>query len=419
MAEEWTNWAGSVRRRPSRFEMPASEQAIAALVREAAGAGLAVRVAGTGHSFMPIVATDGLLLSLDNWKGVESYDAGRGLATVRAGMKLHDLGEDLLSLGLAMANLGDVDVQSVAGAISTGTHGTGPSLGNLSTHVAGLRLVIADGAVVEVTEEGDPELLCAARVSLGTLGILSTATLRLRPAYRLHEQVWREPISVCMDRLAERIAGNTRYEFFWFPVSDEAECKTLNPTGRPADEDETSAQTGAPPALVMGTPAAGASDAVREPAERERVGWGARIIPSVRVRKFNEMEYALPAEAGPECFRQVRARMRERHPEVQWPVEYRTLAADDAWLSPAYGRGTVTISIHQDARLPFEPFFSDIEAIFRAHAGRPHWGKIHHCTAADLSTLYPMWDAFRAVRERMDPDGRFLNPHLRGLFGPA
>jgi FAD/FMN-containing dehydrogenase len=211
-----------------------------------------------------------------------------------------------------------------------------------------------------------------------------------------------------MERLAERIAGNVRYEFFWFPQGDECECKTLNPTDLPAEETSEDQVVGTPLSSLPGSP--------REPAERQRVGWSARVIPSIRQRKFNEMEYAVPAEAGPDCFRAVRTRMLERHPEVLWPVEYRTLAADNAWLGPAHGRATVTISVHQDARLPFREFFADVESIFVEHGGRPHWGKVHTRTAADLRALYPRWDDFLAVRARLDPDRRFLNPYLRGLF---
>ena len=409
MSVSWSNWSGSVLCEPQRLAMPADEAELCALVRDAGREGLCIRVAGTGHSFTPLVATNGLLLSLDNWTGVESCDVAVGHVTVRAGTKLHELGEELFALGLAMENLGDVDVQSVAGAISTGTHGTGPALANLSAHVVALRLVTAAGEVLDVSAEHHPDLLQAARVSLGMLGILSAVTLRAQPAYCLEERVWREPNALCLERLAERIGANTRFEFFWFPSSDEAECKTLNPTDLPPDEDSAE--------LVVGTPAAAPPGAPREPVERQRVGWSARVIPSVRARLFNEMEYAVPAEAGPECFRQVRTRMLERHPDVLWPVEYRTLAADDVWLSPAYGRETVTISVHQDARVPFRDFFADLESIFADHAGRPHWGKIHTRTAVDLRSAYPMVNAFLAVRERLDPDGRFLNPYLCSLFG--
>lgn len=409
MGVEWANWSGSVRCTPKRIELPADEAALGDVVRAAANDGLSVRVAGTGHSFTPLVATDGVLVSLDRWTGVEAHDTEGRRATVRAGMTLRALGEELFALGLAMENLGDVDVQTVGGAVGTGTHGTGPRLANISAQVIGVRLVTADGGLLECAATGDMDLLRAARVSLGALGVTSAVTLRLLPAYCLEERVWRLPHEACMADLLERIEGNARFEFFWFPASDEAECKTLNPTELPPDADGDD--------LVLGTPAATAPGAPREPVERRRVGWSARVIPSIRERRFNEMEYAVPAAAGPDCFRAVRRRMRSHHTDVLWPVEYRTLAADDAYLSPAYGRESVTISIHQDARLPHAPFFDDIEPIFLEHGGRPHWGKVHGLRGARLADRYPMWDAFHAQREKLDPAGRFLNGHLRGLFG--
>lgn len=405
---QWTNWSGSVSAAPAALERPASETEICALVRRAGAEGRSVRVCGTGHSFMPLVATDGVIVSLDGWKGVAAQDPLAGTVTLRGGTKLHDAGALLFDRGLAMPNLGDVDVQSIAGAVSTGTHGTGRTMGNISTQVMGVRLVTAAGDVVTWTEEGEPDLLRAARVSLGMLGVLSAVTLRPVPAYRLHERVWQEPVAETLERLEERIAANVRYEFFWFPQSDTTECKTLNPTDRPADADEDE--------LAIGTPA-GPVEAVRSPATRERTGWSARIIPSIRERRFNELEYAVPAEHGPACFRAVRERMQRDHTDVRWPVEYRTLAADDSWLSPAHGRDTVTISIHQDARLPYAAFFMDIEQIFTAVGGRPHWGKIHTRTADDLSPHYPRWHDFLRLRAELDPGGRFLNPHLRGVFG--
>jgi FAD/FMN-containing dehydrogenase len=391
MPVDWSNWSGSVRCSPARLVTPKDEAEIAAEVRGAAADGLRVRVAGTGHSFTPLVATDGVLVSLAGWAGIESCDPERRQATVRAGTTLHVLGEELLGRGLAMENLGDVDVQALGGAIGTGTHGTGPTFGNLSTQVLALRLVTATGDVLDCSAEREPEVFRAARVSLGLLGIVSAVTLRLVPAFRLHERVWRLPAEECLERLDRLIARNEHFEFFWDPADDEAECKSLNTTEKaPEDAD------------IL---------------EGERIGWSAHIIPSVRSLTFNEMEYAVPAALGPDCFRAVRRRMRERHPGVTWPVEYRTLTPDDAYLSPAYGRETVTISIHQSARRPYQDFFADIEAIFRAHGGRPHWGKIHNLRAAELHDLYPMWDRFQAVRTRLDPDGRFLNDYLREVFG--
>jgi FAD/FMN-containing dehydrogenase len=336
-----------------------------------------------------------VLLSQEGDQGLVSADPGALEAVARGGTKIHRLSHELLARGLALENQGDIDVQALAGAIATATHGTGRTLGNLSTYVLGLRLVLADGSVIEI-DERDPGRLPGARVSLGLLGVVSSVRLRVLPAYRLRERIWRVPIEECLSQLEQHIARNRHFEFFWFPHADKAEMKTLHPL------DQGEGGAGEEPA----------ADGVRE-----RIGWSADIISSVRELRFHEMEYALPAEAGPACFREVRSRMRERHPEVVWPVEYRTVAADDAWLSPHCGRASVTLSIHQGAGLPHREFFLDLEPILRAHGGRPHWGKFHGVPPDRLRELYPDWDRFCRLRSELDPDGRFLNDYLRGLFG--
>jgi FAD/FMN-containing dehydrogenase len=387
----WTNWAGSVSCAPAGLPAPKSEAEISALIRRAAAEGHSLRLVGTGHSFTPLVATNGYVVSLDDWAGIESHDPSRLEATVRAGTKLHALGEALLALGLATANLGDIDVQSLGGALGTGTHGTGRSLPNLSAQLAALRLVLASGEVVECSEQREPDLFRAARVSFGALGVVSAARLRLLPAYRLHETTRRQSLAETLERLPEDIAGNRHFEFFWYPQRDVVETKALNPTG-------------AEPESVAGR-------------KYERIGWSAHILPSVRELKFHEMEYSVPAETGRDCMRAVEARMRSRWSDVQWPVEYRTLRSDDAWLSTAHERETVTISIHQDAGLPYRELFEDLEAIFRGHSGRPHWGKLHTRSARELAELYPRFADFCALRLRLDPEGVFLNDHLRMLLG--
>ena len=391
MTVSWRNGSGSVACEPAGLPRPKSEAEIAALVRRAAGEGRGLRVVGTGHSFTPLVATPGYVVSLDDWAGLEDADPSRLEATARAGTKLHDLGEALLALGMATANLGDVDVQSVGGALGTGTHGTGRSLQNLSAQAVALRLVVASGEVVDCSAEREPDLWRAARVSFGSLGVLSAARFRLLPAYRLHERVGRASLEEALERLPEEIAANRHFELFWFPARDLVETKAINPTA-------------AEPASLEGR-------------KYERIDWSCKILPSVRELKFNEMEYSVPAEAGLACVRAVAARMRARWSDVQWPVEYRTLRADDAWLSTAHERETVTLSIHQDASLPYRELFGDLEAIFREHAGRPHWGKVHTLGAAELAGLYPRFGDFCALRRRLDPAGVFLNEHLRKLLG--
>lgn len=390
MTPSWANWSGLVSCTPGQIAYPASEAEIIALVRQAADRRQVVRVCGSGHSFVPLCASNDLLLSLDRYFGVETVDRDRREATIRAGTKLHTLGQPLAEHGLALENQGDIDKQALAGAVSTGTHGTGRALGNIATQVVGLRLVTATGELLEVNGANDPRRLQSLAVSLGACGVVTAITMRLLPAYRLHERTWREPIQECLDRLEERIAATRHFEFFWYPATDEAFCKALHPTDSPPD----------------GRPAS----------DGERIDHNYRIFPTERNVKFNEMEYAVPDTQGPSCFQAIRGLMRNRHGNVTWPIEYRTVAADAIDLSPDYGRATVAISIHQAADLEHRAFFADAEPIFRAHDGRPHWGKLHSLTAAELRPLYPRWDHFCGVRSAVDPDGMFLNDYLRRLF---
>jgi len=377
----WSNWAGNVECQPSQVVEPRNLEEVRSLL---AGNG-SLRVAGSGHSFTPIVATDGTLLSLRHLTGILDVDRAGMKAEIAAGTRIADLGAELQSAGLALANQGDVDVQMLAGAISTGTHGTGITLGSLSTMVSGLKLATADGAIVDISG-GD---LKAASLSLGTMGVIASVTLDLLPAYRLRERLWREPVEQALERLPELATENRHFEFFWLPETDEADCKALHPT---LDETITTVEPG------------------------ERIDWSWRIFPSERNRKFIESEWSVAAERGPDCFLAIRDLMRTRHAEVKWPVEYRTVAADDLSISPAFGRETVAISIHQGVGKPWQDFFSDAQEIFRSFGGRPHWGKWHSLQAKDFAALYPQWESFNAIRRIFDPKGRFLTPYLRCIF---
>jgi FAD/FMN-containing dehydrogenase len=379
---------------------PQSEDEVVAIVRRAAVAGQTVRVAGSGHSFTPLCASDDVLVSLDRLQGIEWADRATCRAAIRAGTKIHDIGRPFADVGLSLENQGDVDVQAIAGAVSTGTHGTGPALGSISTQVVGLRIVTANGDVLDCSPESDGEVFRAAQVSLGSLGVITSVRLRLLPLYRLHEQACRERLDACLAALDERIAANRHFEFFWYPVDDIAFTKTLNPTNRPATPVTDDAALGAGLAS----------------AERERIADSWRIFPTVRENRFNEMEYSVPADRGVDCFLEVRDLMRRKHTDITWPLEYRTQAADDILISTAQGRPTVAISIHQGAELEHAGFFADAEAIFRRHQGRPHWAKLHSLSYRELTELYPEWDHFQKVRLRLDPAGRFLNAHLRRLF---
>jgi FAD/FMN-containing dehydrogenase len=391
LSTTWTNWSGSVTCHPRQIARLTNELQLCELVAAANEAGRTLRVTGTGHSFTPLCATDDLLISLDDLQGFVSFDATDSTATLWAGTKIARATELLLEQGWSLENQGDVDVQSLAGAVSTGTHGTGRGLGNLSTQLAGVRIARADGSLVELSLAADAAAFRAAQVSLGMLGVITAVTLRVLPAYQLHERLWQVPIEQCLTELPAHIAAHRHFEFFWYPTTDLAHMKALDVT-----DDK--------PATVADRPG-------------ERIDFSGRIFPTVRERRFNEIEYALPAAAGPECFAEIRRLMRDQFADVTWPVEYRTLAADDIPLSPAYGRDTVTLSMHDDASRPFARFFAAVETVCRRFDGRPHWGKIHTLAAEQLPALYPRWDAAMAARRRFDPAGRFLNEHLRRVVG--
>ena len=408
---QWTNWAGHISCLPHTLSTPRSEAELVALIGDARRAHAQIRVVGSGHSFVPLCATDGLLLSLDGLQGVIATDAASQQATVWAGSKIWQLGDPLWNAGLAMANLGDIDRQSIAGAISTGTHGTGPTLGNISTQVVALRLVIASGEVVNCSAQQEPELFKAAQVSLGALGVITQVTLQLLPAYPLHEQTWVADFADCTAHLDELIANNRHFEFFWSPGEDACAMKALNPPIILEDGQRV------PPRQNLERGLGGeARGRLARYLHSPRTDRSYRIFPSERNLKFNEMEFALPAAHGPDCLRELRQLMQQKHRDVLWPIEYRTLAADDLWLSPAYNRAAVTISIHQAAELLYQDFFGDAEAIFRNHHGRPHWGKMHTHSARDLAALYPQWEHFQTMRTQVDPTGLFLNDYLRTMM---
>jgi FAD/FMN-containing dehydrogenase len=256
------------------------------------------------------------------------------------------------------------------------------------------------------------------------LGIITQVTLRLLPAYRLQEISWVIPTQECLAILDRLIVENRHFEFFWLPKEDACAAKALNPTendefrmmnptsldnrdesGADSPEEDTPGSQSPPGTLARYI-------------KGKRIDHSYRIFPSERTILFNEIEFALPEANGPDCFLEIRRLMQTKYPEVTWPIEYRTLGADDIYLSPAYGRDSVTISVHQAHHLPYEAFFADVEAIFRNHQGRPHWGKVHTHTARELRPLYPLWDRFQQARERLDPRGRFMNDYLCSILGP-
>lgn len=430
MKAAWSNWSGIVSCQPAELARPASLQELCDTVRRVRDAGGTLRVAGSGHSFSPLVATDGTLVSLDRLSGVVGVDPLAAQATVRAGTLVRDLGPPLASYGLALHNQGDIDAQTLAGAIATGTHGTGITLGSMSTQVAGLALVTADGEVVECSAQQDGDLFDAARLSLGVLGVVALVRLQLRPSYRLIEVKDKLPLEECLADAETHATLHRHFELFWFPHSDRVAIKTLDETATPPNASrlkrvvvdllfENAAFWLVSEACRLRP---SWSPAVSRLCSRlisrgERVDASYRIFPSPRLVRFNEMEYAVPAGRGPDCLRELRAVFEREGRCVHFPVEYRYVAADDIWLSPFHGRDSAVIAVHTYRGMPYEDFFAAAEAVFRNHRGRPHWGKCHRLRAAELAALYPRWEDFGALRRRLDPSGVFLTPYLRTLLG--
>jgi FAD-linked oxidoreductase len=432
-AAGWRNWAGDQRCAPAAVRAPASIEELSAAIEEAARRGLGVRVAGAGHSFGDIALSDGLMLKLDRLGGVLDVDRSSGLVRVQAGITVRELNRQLAAHGLALENVGDIDAQSIAGAISTATHGTGARLRNLSAQVSELALVLADGSTLVCSPERDPETFRAARVGLGALGVIAEVTLRCVAAFTLHGVDAPAPLSDTLARFEELALANDHFEFFVFPHADTALTRTNNRTGQaPRPRGRLSAYVND---VLLTNRAfelfcrAGRRFPARIPqfnrlvtrlaGHSERVDRSAEIFASPRLVRFTEMEYALPRERTVEAVRRVMALIEERGFAVPFPIEVRTVAPDDAFLSTAAGRESGFVAVHMYRGMAWEPYFRAVEEIMDGLGGRPHWGKRHFQTAATLRPRYPDWDRFQAVRARLDPEGRFSNAWSERVLGPV
>jgi FAD-linked oxidoreductase len=428
---EWRNWTGDQRCRPAALERPSSIAEVAAALERAALADQRVRVVGAGHSFNDIALTDGRLVTLERMDRLLDLDRSSGLVRVQGGITLRALNARLAEHGLAMENLGDVDAQSVAGAISTATHGTGARLRNLSAQVVALTLVLADGSTLECTS-ADPELLRAARVGLGALGVIAEVILRCVPAFRLCGVDAPAPLEETLERFEERCATNDHFELYVFPHARTALTRTNNRTREPV-RPRTRLSAYANDVLLTNrsfellcragrrlpaqiprinrlvTRLAGAS---------RRIDRSDRIFTSPRLVRFTEMEYALPREHTVRAARRVLELVPRERFAVPFPIEVRAAAADDALLSTAAGRDSGYVAVHMFEGMAWEPYFRAVEALMLELGGRPHWGKRHFQTAATLRPRYPEWDRFQAVRRRLDPGGRFANAYVERVLGP-
>ncbi|MBL1100481.1 D-arabinono-1,4-lactone oxidase [Streptomyces coffeae] len=427
----WRNWAGNVAARPARSVSPSSTQDLVEAVRGAAAEGLTVKAVGTGHSFSTAAATDGLLIRPDRLVGIRDLDRGAGTVTVAAGTPLKQLNETLSAHGLSLTNMGDIMEQTVAGATSTGTHGTGRDSASISAQIAGLELVTADGSVLRCSAEEHPEIFAAARVGLGALGVVSAITFRVEPEFLLTAR--EEPMSFdrVMADFPHLVSENEHFEFYWFPHTGNCNTKRNNRSQGPAEpvgrvsgwvEDELlsngifqmACSVGrAVPATIPGI----AKISSRALSARSYTDIPYKVFTSPRRVRFLEMEYALPREAAVDALRELKRTVDRSDLRVSFPVEVRTAPADDIPLSTASGRDTAYIAVHLYQGTPHRAYFTAAEQIMTAHGGRPHWGKLHSRDAAYLAGVYPRFGEFTAIRDRLDPDRLFANDYLRRVLG--
>jgi L-gulono-1,4-lactone dehydrogenase len=438
----WRNWAGNVTAHPRRIASPGSAEQVADEIRRAAADGLTVRMTGTGHSFTPTAVTDGVLLRPDQLTAIRAVDAAAGTVTVEAGCPLRVLNAELLAHGLSLANMGDIQVQTVAGATQTGTHGTGRDVGGMAAQVTGLELALADGRIISCSAEspsggisfpdGSPaDVLGAARVGLGALGVVTAVTFRVVPAFLLEAR--EEPMgwSQVISQLDELTADNEHFEFYWFPHSEGCLTKRNNRTAGPArplprwrylldDEFLSNSVFGATCHLGRAIPAlipAVNSVAAGSLGKRTYADAAYRVFTSPRRVRFKEQEYAIPRAALLDVLGEVHGLFQRRDWRISFPIEVRVTPPDDVWLSTAYGRDSAYIAIHVFHSAPHEQYFADVEAVMTSVGGRPHWGKMHTRDAAYLAASYPRMADFLAVRDLLDGERRFGNEYLRRVLG--
>lgn len=429
--ERWSTWSGSATAHPVRLLHPASTAEVVEAVRAARAQGLPVKAYGAGHSFTPIAATDGVMLRLDRMNHLLAHDTASGQVRVQAGMSLHELNPQLDAIGLALPNLGDVDPQSLAGAVSTGTHGTGAKLHGIAATVIGVQLVTAEGNVVEI-DESHP-WFGAARISLGALGIVTELTLQCVPTFLLRAREEPVPLPEVLDRLPELLESHDHTEFYWFPHTEKALLKRNDrvppgterePVGRIRHlVDDELLSNGAfelvnrvaarrPSWIPRFNQWSGSALSAREYIDRSY-----EVFVSPRRVRFRESEFAMPRAALPEVIRELQAWFDAGHENISFPIEVRFTAADDVWMSTGHERDNCYVAVHQYHRSDPTAYFAAAQDIFTAHEGRPHWGKLHTLGADYLAQRYARFDDFVAVRDEADPHRVFSNAYLDRVLG--
>nr|WP_217142036.1 D-arabinono-1,4-lactone oxidase [Streptomyces sp. AC627_RSS907] len=428
----WRNWGGNVSARPAREVTPASVEELAEAVRRAAEDGLPVKAVGTGHSFTSIAATHGVLVRPRLMTGIRSVDRAAMTVTVEAGTPLKRLNLALAREGLSLANMGDIMEQTVAGATSTGTHGTGRDSASIAAQIRGLELVTADGSVLTCSEKENPEVFAAARIGLGALGVVTAITFTVEPVFLLTAREEPMPLERVLSDFDELWAENEHFEFYWFPHTGNTNTKRNNRSAGPEQpvgrlrgwfEDEFLSNGVFQAANHVGRAVPATVPAIARVSSkalsaRTYTDIPYKVFTSPRRVRFMEMEYAVPREAVVETLRELKAMVDRSRLRISFPVEVRTAPADDITLSTASGRDSAYIAVHMFRGTPYQAYFTAAERVFTAHGGRPHWGKVHTRDAEYFSRVYPRFSEFTALRDRLDPDRLFRNDYLRRVLGP-
>lgn len=427
----WLNWAGNQTCMPGEIVHPATEDEIVSMVERVRASGGRIKPVGTGHSFSDIACTDGVMVDLDRYSGVETHSSNPPQAVVRAGMTIESAGEALAALGLGFSSLGDIGKQSLAGAIATGTHGTSSRFGSLSAQARRIRMVDGSGKLRELSEDDEPALFRAAQVNLGALGIVTAIGFDLEKAFNLKTSEWPMDWEEALDRIDELRSENEHFEFFWFPHTDKVLAKSHNRTDREpkqADPRKVWFYTVFLGNYVFdGLCRFGRRFPAAIPAINQKIADlenpSSRVLPGHRAFinerrvRFYEMEYAVPVEETTGLLQRLRSAIDASGLKISFPVEVRFTPSERPFLSPAYGRDTAWIAVHTYQGVQPVQYFQMVESVMETVAGRPHWGKMHFRTAASLEKVYPEWKAFLEARRELDPEGLFRNPYLDRVLG--
>jgi FAD-linked oxidoreductase len=428
--QKWSNWTGNVECYAEQIFYPHTEQQIVDIVLRAKKEAKNIRVVGNAHSFSNLVETNSFIVSLRAYNGLISVDKDNMTATIKAGTSIKNANEALFKHDLAMINLGDIDVQSVAGATATGTHGTGIGFGNVSTEIVDFTIITANGEILNCSENENSEIFQAGRVALGALGIITQITFNVDKAYKLEYISSSADFTETLSKLDEYNSNNRNFEFYYFPFADTVQLKESNKTDKPVKYNKVlgyvndvvienfAMQTICNIATTFPSTFKRLNRFMANNCTKEtKINYSHKIYATVRNVRFKEMEYNIPLENFEDCICKLKSMIEENEYYIFFPVECRFVKGDDIWLSPAYGRDSAYIAVHVYSKSDHDPYFEEMEKMFCSFGGRPHWGKMHTRKADYLSQSYEKWNDFLTLRERLDPEKRFINPHLQGVFG--